>query len=188
MSLAAQQSHCKIAVTTVAASVLAPIPLQKSQCFSLRRPQKKIASRSRFLGLASESQEAHGDHGRKSAQLHDFADGEGEGGTKCMSARHPSVATYPLANHSDCRLHVKSAERAATSGWRALTDVPTSLVIQLRNPPVSKPPVRHDLKMLAQPPVCYLCKPPWGSHWQFGCDLDCVPLLCAATLFLHKQK
>ena len=28
------------------------------------------------------------------------------------------------------------ADRAVTSGWRALTDVPTSLVIQLRKPPV----------------------------------------------------
>ena len=39
-SLAAQKSHRKIAVTTVAASGLATIPLQKSQGFSLRRPQK----------------------------------------------------------------------------------------------------------------------------------------------------
>ena len=39
----------------------------------------------------------------------------------------------------------ESAKRAVTSGWRALTDVPTSLVIQLRKLPVSKPPVRHSL-------------------------------------------
>ena len=40
----------------------------------------------------------------------------------------------------------KSADnRAVTSGWRALTDVPTSLVIQLRKPPVNKPLVRHSL-------------------------------------------
>ena len=39
-SLAAQKSHRKIAVTTVAASGLATIPLQKSQGFSLRRPHK----------------------------------------------------------------------------------------------------------------------------------------------------
>ena len=39
-TLAAQESHRKIAVTTVAASGLATIPLQKSQGFSLRRPQK----------------------------------------------------------------------------------------------------------------------------------------------------
>ena len=38
--LAAQKSHRKIAVTTVAASGLATIPLQKSQGFSLWRPQK----------------------------------------------------------------------------------------------------------------------------------------------------
>ena len=41
--LAAQESHRKIAMTTVAASGLATIPLQKSQGFSLRRSQK-IAS------------------------------------------------------------------------------------------------------------------------------------------------
>ena len=35
----------------------------------------------------------------------------------------------------------------ATFGWRALTDVPTSLIIQLRKPPVSKPPVRHSLNV-----------------------------------------
>ena len=33
---------------------------------------KKIASRSRFLGLASKSQEARSGHGRKSPQLRDF--------------------------------------------------------------------------------------------------------------------
>ena len=38
LTLAAQKSHRKIEVTTVAA--LATIPLQKSQGFSLRRPQK----------------------------------------------------------------------------------------------------------------------------------------------------
>ena len=37
------------------------------------------------------------------------------------------------------------SKRAVTSGWRALTDVSTSLVIQLRKPPVGKPPVRHSL-------------------------------------------
>ena len=39
-SLAAQKSHRKIAVTRVAASGLATIPLQKSQGFSLGRPPK----------------------------------------------------------------------------------------------------------------------------------------------------
>ena len=38
----------------------------------------------------------------------------------------------------------KSAKRAVTSGWRALTDGPTSLVIQLRKPSVNTPPVRHS--------------------------------------------
>ena len=38
----------------------------------------------------------------------------------------------------------KSSKRAVTSGWRALTDVPTSLAIQLRKP-LSKPLVRHSL-------------------------------------------
>ena len=42
--LAAQKSHRKIAVTTVAASGLATIPLQKSQGFSLHRQQKKSLS------------------------------------------------------------------------------------------------------------------------------------------------
>ena len=40
----------------------------------------------------------------------------------------------------------KSAKRAVTSGWRALTDVPSSLVIQLRKPPVNKPPVGRSLR------------------------------------------
>ena len=40
-----------------------------------------------------------------------------------------------------------SAKWAVTSGWRALTDMPTSLVIQLRKPPVNKPPVRHSLRI-----------------------------------------
>ena len=39
----------------------------------------------------------------------------------------------------------KTAKRAVTSGWRVLTDVPTSLVIQLRKPPVNKSPVKHSL-------------------------------------------
>ena len=39
-TLAAQKSHRKIAVTTVAATGLATVPLQKSQGFSLCRPQK----------------------------------------------------------------------------------------------------------------------------------------------------
>ena len=68
-SLAAQKLHRKIAVTHGGASGLATIPLQKSQGFSLRWPQE-IASRWRFLGLASKSQE---DHGRKSPQPRDFA-------------------------------------------------------------------------------------------------------------------
>ena len=38
--IAAQESHRKLAVTTVAVSGLATIALQKSQVFSLRRPQK----------------------------------------------------------------------------------------------------------------------------------------------------
>ena len=38
--LAAQKSHRKIAVTTVAASGLATIPLEKSQGFWIRRPHK----------------------------------------------------------------------------------------------------------------------------------------------------
>ena len=39
----------------------------------------------------------------------------------------------------------KSAKRAVKSGWRAPTVVPTSLVIQLRKPPVRTLPVRHSL-------------------------------------------
>ena len=73
LGLAAQKSHRKIAVTTVAASGLATIPLQKSQGFSLRWPQKKIASRWRCWGLGSQSQEARSDHGCKSPQPRDFA-------------------------------------------------------------------------------------------------------------------
>ena len=46
--LAAQKSHRKIAVTTVAARGLATIPLQKSQVSSLRRPQKKSLAASDF--------------------------------------------------------------------------------------------------------------------------------------------
>ena len=47
--LAAQKSHRKIAVTTVATSGLRTIPLPKSQCFSHRRPQKN-RNHYRFLG------------------------------------------------------------------------------------------------------------------------------------------
>ena len=39
----------------------------------------------------------------------------------------------------------KSAKRAVTSGWRALTDVLTFLVVQFRKLPVNKPSVRHSL-------------------------------------------
>ena len=61
-----------------------------------------------------------------------------------VSARHPNVATYLVCE----ALHFvgKSTKRAVTSGLQALTDVPTSLAIQLRKLPVSKPPVRHGLK------------------------------------------
>ena len=38
---------------------------------------------------------------------------------------------------------VKSAQKAVASEWRALTDVPTSLVIQVRKPAVSKPPIER---------------------------------------------
>ena len=58
-NLAAQKSHRKIAVTTVAASGLATIPLQKSQSFSLRRPQTKSLAASDFwvtLQIAGSSQ------------------------------------------------------------------------------------------------------------------------------------
>ena len=48
-SLAAKKSHRKIAVTTVAASGLATIPLQKSRGFPLRRPQKKSLAASDFV-------------------------------------------------------------------------------------------------------------------------------------------
>ena len=57
--LAAQKSHRKIAATTVAASRLAAIPLQKSQGFSLRQPQKKSLAASDFwvtLKIAGSSQ------------------------------------------------------------------------------------------------------------------------------------
>ena len=72
-TLAAQKSHRKIAVTTVAASGLATISLQKSQGFSPCRPQKKSLAASDFWGLASKSQENRSDHGRKSPQPRDFA-------------------------------------------------------------------------------------------------------------------
>ena len=48
--LAAQKSHRKIAMTTVAARGLATIPLQKSQGFSLRRPQTNRQAASDFWG------------------------------------------------------------------------------------------------------------------------------------------
>ena len=38
----------------------------------------------------------------------------------------------------------KSTKLAVTSGWRAFMPVPTSLVIQLRKPPVSRPPITHS--------------------------------------------
>ena len=76
-----------------------------------------------------------------------------------MSARHPNVATYPLAKH--CILWGIGKERVVTSGWLALTDVPTSLVIQLRKPPVSKPPVRHSLFRV------------WDDPMSFGTTIDC---------------
>ena len=72
-SLAAQKSHRKIAVTTVAASGLAAIPLQKSQGFFASAAAKKSLAASDFWGLASESQENRSDHGRKSPQPRDFA-------------------------------------------------------------------------------------------------------------------
>ena len=50
LPLAAQKSHRKIAVTTVAASGLATISLQKSQGFSPCRPQKKSLAASDFWG------------------------------------------------------------------------------------------------------------------------------------------
>ena len=59
-ALAAQKSHRKIAMITVAASGLSAIPLQKSQGFSLRWPQKK------------RNQEARSQHGRKLRQPCDF--------------------------------------------------------------------------------------------------------------------
>ena len=40
-----------------------------------------------------------------------------------VSARHPNVATYLLVNHFIWG--EIGRERAVTSGWRALTDVPT---------------------------------------------------------------
>ena len=48
VALAAQKSHRKIAVTTVAADRLATISLQKSQGFPPRRPQKKSLAASDF--------------------------------------------------------------------------------------------------------------------------------------------
>ena len=44
------------------------------------------------------------------------------------------------------------ATRAVTSGWRALTDVPTSLVIQSRKVPVSKPLVGDSLNSTVSTP------------------------------------
>ena len=56
-------------MTTVTASGLTTIPLQKSRGF--RCASCKIAIASRFWGLASKSQEACNDYGRKSPQPRD---------------------------------------------------------------------------------------------------------------------
>ena len=53
--LAAQSSHRKIAVTTLASSGLAVIPLQKSQGFLLRWPQKNREIASAFWGYPQKS-------------------------------------------------------------------------------------------------------------------------------------
>ena len=49
-----------------------------------------------------------------------------------MSKRSPSKCCKLPVSAGTVFLWEKLAERAVTSGWRALTDVPTSLVIQLR--------------------------------------------------------
>ena len=81
----------------------------------------------------------------------------------------------------------KSAKRV-TSGWRALTDMPTSLVIQMRKPLVSKPPVRHSPKLL------FSCR-----HWlrvvttwiacRFGCVCVCVSVCsCLGDTWQRQAK
>ena len=69
---------------------------------------------------------------------------------RCCHVRERSPSR---CDRSFCRVPHKRkcfANRwVATFGWRALTDVPTSLVIQLRNPLVSKPPVRPSSLMTA---------------------------------------
>ena len=63
---------------------------------------------------------------------------------KCWHVRERSQTR---CDRSFCRSSYKTQCLAnglvATFGWRALTDVPTSLVIQSRKPPVSKPLVRQ---------------------------------------------
>ena len=60
------------------------------------------------------------------------------------------LSYYPLAP-ALC-LMGKLAERPVTSGWRALADVPTTLVTHLQKPPINKPPARHSLTPEIQKP------------------------------------
>ena len=60
---------------------------------------------------------------------------------KCSPSKLPvSSALRSVGNATKERSHL-------TSRWPALADVPTSLVIKLWKPPVSKLPVRHSLKV-----------------------------------------
>ena len=50
----------------------------------------------------------------------------------------------------------ESRHEEVTSGWRALTDALTSLVIQVRSSPISKPPITRVSKITAE----------WGINFQ----------------------
>ena len=73
LTLAAQTSYRKVAVTTVGRKQARSHSAAESQGFSLRRPQIKKSYPLATLGVSLKSQDAHSDHGRKSPQLRDFA-------------------------------------------------------------------------------------------------------------------
>ena len=98
--LAAQRSHRKIAVTTVAARGLAACNNSAAEIggfLVLPGAKKKSLAASDFWGLASKSQEARSDHGRKSPQPWDLAaaatmrhQGQDQGGVGGVWGGHPT--------------------------------------------------------------------------------------------------
>ena len=75
-------------------------------------------------------------------------------------------------------------KRVVTSGWRALTEVPTSLVIQLRKPLVSKPIVRQPDKHACWDSQMRNCRPEPEEWSQDGEGISSgYPLLYSPGFF-----